>query len=123
MNQRIFKEFDEGNLGLDVVKRLIWVAVHGVNYCDGNEDEAVQDSYLCRCGNCLKRMKVGERIYSSYQSHFEWRIITDEIESGIAYPSFCPDCLMDVLGKEEVQNIIENNEDEKNTLVKEEWNF
>lgn len=28
VNQRIFKEFDEGNLELDVAKRLIRAAVH-----------------------------------------------------------------------------------------------
>lgn len=89
---QIIEEYDAGNLGIEISKKLIRVSINGVNYCDGNEAEAVTDMRDCRCGKCLKKMKKGERIFSAYTT-LDWDLITEDIQEQIAFPSFCLDCL------------------------------
>ena len=59
----IFKKYDNGEFGKDTAKDLIRTAVDLIGYCDGNEYEAYETAGSCRCGNCFKKMKIGENLY------------------------------------------------------------
>ncbi|WP_304425972.1 hypothetical protein [uncultured Adlercreutzia sp.] len=53
--------YDKKEIGYPAAKQLIYTCRKAVNWCDGNEYEAVACIYETRCGNCLKPVEeVGE---------------------------------------------------------------
>ena len=70
---------------------------NGVNYCDGNEYEAVESVRKCRCGKCLKSLKPEkDRIYDfvALSSDDYFKILDQE---DIAYANLCVECTDAVL--------------------------
>ena len=57
--KNVIKMYDTGELTLEAARKIIAAARRGVNWCDGNEYEAVEIIRRCRCGRCLKKMEAG----------------------------------------------------------------
>lgn len=93
----VFKLYDANELSQKTAVTLIRSLRNGVNYCDGNEYEAVESVRKCRCGKCLKALKPGEdRIYSldDLSSDDYFKILDQE---DIAYADLCVECTDAVL--------------------------
>ena len=54
---QIIEEVRNNNLDVSTARKLIKACTHGVNWCDGNEDEALQTIFKNTCGYCLKQME------------------------------------------------------------------
>jgi hypothetical protein len=55
--------YDTGEITIKTALKLFTALRNGVYWCDGNEHEAVRSIFNCRCGNCLKKMKPGEKFF------------------------------------------------------------
>ena len=55
----VVRFFDEGKISLEVAREIIFTSRHAVHYCDGNEDEAIEDIIFFRCGKCLSKVPKG----------------------------------------------------------------
>lgn len=55
---------DENKISKDAAKTLIRCCANSVNWCDGNSYEATDYVRRCICGRCMKRVPVGEKLYS-----------------------------------------------------------
>lgn len=60
----VIEEYDSGNINLEGAKRILNECARAVNWCDGNVYEATDYIRRCRCGNCLKMVEKGEKLYS-----------------------------------------------------------
>lgn len=60
--------YDEGAIDYDAAKTLIFACRKGVNWCDGNEPEAVQCLNGVRCGKCLKMVEEVGPLKSLYEN-------------------------------------------------------
>ena len=68
VTQVVIKMYDAGEITIKTALKLFTALKKGVYWCDGNENEAVQSIFNCRCGNCLKKMKTGEKLFNIYDS-------------------------------------------------------
>lgn len=71
VTQVVIKMYDTREITIKTALKLFTALKRGVYWCDGNEHEAVQSIFNCRCGNCLKRMKPGEKLFNIYDSPSE----------------------------------------------------
>lgn len=101
----IFKKYDNGEFGKDTAKDLIRTAVDLIGYCDGNEYEAYETAGSCRCGNCFKKMKIGENLYQPSYS-LKNSIDLEEYMENCAYDVFCEDCVKKIFPESVVENIL-----------------
>lgn len=106
----IFKKYDNGEFGKDTAKELIRTAVDLIGYCDGNKYEAYETAGRCRCGNCLKKMKIGEKLYQpSYSLKKELSlkksIDLEEYMKSCAYDIFCEDCVKEIFPESVIEDI------------------
>lgn len=61
--KKVIAMYDDGEVTLEAARKIIAAARQGVNWCDGNEYEAVETIRRCRCGRCLKKMAIREPLY------------------------------------------------------------
>lgn len=59
----VIEMYDTGEITIKTALKLFTALRNGVYWCDGNEHEAVLSIFNCRCGNCLKKMKPGEKFF------------------------------------------------------------
>jgi hypothetical protein len=62
--RRTITLFDRKEIALEPAKKIIASCAKAVYWCDGNEYEAVDFISHCRCGECLKLIPKGEKLYS-----------------------------------------------------------
>lgn len=60
------KLMDEKKISKDAARTIICCCSKSVNWCDGNESEAVGYIRRCMCGRCMKMVPEGEKLYSVY---------------------------------------------------------
>lgn len=63
--------FDRGNISLEAAREIIFTARRAVHYCDGNEDEAIEDIIFFRCGKCLCKVPKGGLLFNTVDF---WRL-------------------------------------------------
>ncbi|MEE3487603.1 MAG: hypothetical protein VZT48_05820 [Bulleidia sp.] len=64
VSKEILEQYDKGRVTKSAARRLLYITGCAVNWCDGNEGEAHAYFENCRCGNCLKFIEKGEKLYS-----------------------------------------------------------
>ncbi|MCI8284600.1 MAG: hypothetical protein HFE90_04945 [Firmicutes bacterium] len=121
LTQLFFEAYDNGRFDLIQARMLIHMSVDAVHLSDEDESEAIKSSVGCRCGSCLKKMKVGDRLYSPYFTDMNWKYITDEVDGRVAYHSYCEDCLEQVFGEKAAKDIKDICDKDENSLVKYVW--
>ena len=113
--------FDKEQISRESAKKIIATCRVAVNWCDGNEGEATEYISNCRCGNCLKLVPKGEKLYSTWDLPRDFRMEKD-IDEGrlrIAYDGLCEECFDDVINPfcdeeydtEKLKKYIEDNTD------------
>lgn len=120
--RRTITLYDRGEIAFEPTKKIIATCANAVNWCDGNEYEALDYILKCRCGKCLKLIPCGEKLYSLYDLPKPYKkepyIICDELE--MASDVMCENCFdqymqrySDEIGAvEEMKKYIENTSDE-----------
>ena len=97
--KNVIKMYDTGELTLEAARKIIAAARRGVNWCDGNEYEAVEIIRRCRCGRCLKKMEAGAPLYSVWDVPVDSpgysRILDTEPEI-LASEGLCSSCFRSV---------------------------
>ena len=103
--EKIVELYDEGKYSMDTAKKLIVAARKGVHWCDGNEDEATASIRRCRCGRCLKKLNVGDFLFSVWDVSKEIPDIDEMLdrnrndEPPLASDGLCEECFDLVLTK------------------------
>ncbi len=121
----IMELYDQNALETEVAKKLIRSCAKGVHWSDGNEYEALDYIYSCRCGKCLKMVPKGEKLYSvDMVSNQVPDMYSIEKKAGLATDRLCTECFDEVIsihcddpqaGKREIE-YIEKNEREENYI-------
>jgi len=92
--------FDNGKMEVEVAKEIIAACRKGVNWCDGNEYEAIASIRRCRCGKCLRKVPKDACLFSVWDVSGEvpnrYRIL-DGGEIKIASDGLCKNCFDEVL--------------------------
>ncbi len=88
VTKNVMELYDEGKLGFEDVKKLLFTIEKGVHQCDGNEYEAVAWLYGHWCGKCLKST---EDLYDLYEIPLV-PCTFDEEEYGLNTSVVCMDC-------------------------------
>ena len=100
--KNVIKMYDTGELTLEAARKIIAAARRGVNWCDGNEYEAVEIIRRCRCGRCLKKMEAGAPLYSVWDVPVDSpgysRILDTEPEI-LASEGLCSSCFDIVINR------------------------
>ena len=101
VTQVVIEMFDNGELNKESALKLFTALKNGVNWCDGNEGEAVESIINCRCGKCLKRMGSGEKFYDIYDCSMlvtgsTWNILENYNEDYGGW-RFCKNCFDEIL--------------------------
>lgn len=88
--------YDTGEIALEPAKKIIYKARVGVNYCDGNEYEAVECIEKTRCGHCMKAVEDGENLYDLYDAKsYDYRKSgegVDRLGGQLAHTCLCASC-------------------------------
>lgn len=114
--------YDDGKIDKKAAMKIIRACKDGVNWCDGNDGEAIDYIRRCRCGKCFKMIPKGEKLYSVWDVSNEVPDkykIDDRFE--LALDGLCQDCFDIVLNEycqdnnagERERNYIEKDEDPK----------
>lgn len=98
--RRTITLYDEGKVSAEVTKEIINACAKGVHWCDGNEDEATAYIRDCRCGNCLKIVPKGEKLYSvwSLPLNHPSKTKVGRLDKELACDKLCEDCFPLVVG-------------------------
>lgn len=120
----VIEMFDNKELSRAAALKLFTALKNGVNWCDGNEYEAVESIIDCRCGKCLKKIEENQRLYDIFKCSMfvtgnPWDIM-DNYEGDYGGWHFCKECFDEIIkeitnGKisgEEARKYIEENDDE-----------
>lgn len=90
----IMREYLQGDISLEPARRLIVACRHGIDWCDGNEYEAVECIHD-RCGSCLEKKASGELIdlYSlDYEARHKQAKIYEYVDREVANHCLCASC-------------------------------
>ena len=92
--------YDAGKINRESTIKVIRACANGVNWCDGNRDEATDYIRRCRCGRCLKMVPEGEKLYSVWDvSHDVPRRYDIDDDFGLASDGLCEECFDLVLNQ------------------------
>ena len=92
--------YDEGKFDKDTARRLLVACREGVNWCDGNTDEAIASIRSCRCGRCLAKIVKGEKLFSVWDVSDEVKKaydILDTVTPPLAADRLCEVCFDEVI--------------------------
>ena len=96
----VIELFDSGKMELEATREIIAACRKGVNWCDGNEYEAIACIRRCRCGKCLRKVPKDEYLFSVWDVSREvpnrYRIL-DGGEIKIASDGLCESCFDEVM--------------------------
>lgn len=103
--EKILQHYDAGDIDFRTTVDLIHTTTDAVNWCDGNEDEAVDTIAGYRCGKCLKHLEEDDPVFSLWDTYSdvpeygvtEHKRIYEHEEVPIAFPFLCADCFDEVL--------------------------
>lgn len=91
--------FDKGEISRESAVKIIATCGAAVNWCDGNEGEAIEYINRCRCGKCLRLVHGGEKLYSVLDLPYNFkenrRIDPDRLR--IVSYGLCEECFDPVL--------------------------
>lgn len=92
---------DAEKISKEAAKTLILACIRGVYWCDGNDGEAIDYIHQYLCGNCLKKVPEGEKMYSiwdnlPYQKRNE--VVRGIGKEFVSY-EFCEECFEHILEK------------------------
>ena len=101
VTQVVIEMFDNGELSKPSALKLFMALKDGVNWCDGNEYEAVESIMDCRCGKCLKKMESGQKFYDIYDCSIfvtgsPWDILRNYKENYAGW-RFCTTCFDEII--------------------------
>jgi len=87
---------DNNEISKDAALKIAHVLRESVNYCDGNEDEAVESILYCRCGFCLRKKDETQKLYDLYQVsknviYDRWDILRG-YNNSYAHWNLCKNC-------------------------------
>lgn len=82
---------DEGKVSKSAARVIVNSCAKGVNWCDGNQDEATEYIRRCLCGRCMKKVPKGEKLYSV------WDVSMDvpnryDVDKDLASDGLCEEC-------------------------------
>lgn len=99
--REIIDLFDKEEISKEAARKIISTCCMAVNWCDGNEYEAIDHIIKCRCGRCLKLVPKGERLYSIWDFPYGFADEKDiDIQKlGLASPGICDHCFNEVMNK------------------------
>lgn len=89
---------DEGKISKEAAKTIISCCKQSVNWCDGNEGEAIDYISGCMCGRCMKLVPEGEKLYSVYDVSRDFPDYY-HLDDYLATDGLCEDCF-DIVFKE-----------------------
>lgn len=100
----VIELLDNNEISVDAARRIIAQCRKAVNWCDGNEGEAIEDIYKCRCGKCLKLVKKGEKLYNLWEFPYPEnrdvdRKIVENKENPLATFCLCEECFDEEINK------------------------
>ena len=82
---------DEGKISKEAAKTIICCCKQSVNWCDGNEGEAIDYISGCMCGRCLKLVPEGEKLYSVYDVARDFPDYY-HLDDNLATDGLCEEC-------------------------------
>lgn len=83
--------YEEGLLSQKAAKDIIRACRKGVNWCDGNEDEAVEETRARGyCGLCFEKSDILMNVYDD-DSRVVWRTYDDN-DDIVVHQFICPKC-------------------------------
>ena len=114
---------DEGRITKDAAKVLVNSCRNGVNWCDGNEGEAIDYITGCICGRCFNKIPKGEKLYYVYDTSFSLSD-TDKLFDYTLNGRLCKECFDLVINEfcndekagERERNYIEEHQKEEEYL-------
>ena len=93
----VISEYDRGGVSRYSAVKLIATCGMAVNWCDGNRGEALAYVSRCRCGNCLKLVPKGEKLFSLWDLPYEYMNRDIAEKARLATDSLCEDCFDKVM--------------------------
>ena len=101
--EEVVELFDEGKIPEEAIRRIGSKAMQAVNYCDGNEFEAVEAMHGYRCGRCLKEATDEDRLYSLFRIDYRvWDKMQNPFkfeDEPLASYELCADCFDTIVGR------------------------
>lgn len=89
----VIELFESKQVSKDAAVRLILACRKGVNWCDGNEDEAietvVEEGY---CGLCFEKNKGLSNVYDNDLGYPDMYKVFDHYDKTAAHFFLCPKC-------------------------------
>ncbi|MBO4724942.1 MAG: hypothetical protein J5622_00375 [Firmicutes bacterium] len=85
--------YEEGKLTTESAIKLVNACRKGVHWCDGNEDEAVEEAVeRGYCGLCFKKSEKLTNVYDNDLKYPDMYHVFDDYDETAAHFFLCPDC-------------------------------
>ena len=96
----VLELFEEGKIDKESTSRLLAACRRGVNWCDGNEGEAIEEAIdLGYCGLCLEKSDELSNIYDNDLGYPEMYKVFDKYDKTAAHFFLCPECKEKVINE------------------------
>lgn len=94
--ETVIDMYDNNEISKDATLKIANELRVSVNYCDGNESEAIESILDCRCGFCLKEKEENENLYDLYDvsenvTNDRWSILRN-FDKNYAHWNLYKDC-------------------------------
>lgn len=94
----VIKLYEEGRYDKETARQLLCTCRKGVNWCDGNEEEAVEDVIEAGyCGLCMTKTEQISDIYDNNLKYPDKYKLFDPFDKSAAHFFLCPECKEKVL--------------------------
>ena len=101
--RHVISLYDSDRIGLEETKTIIATCAGAVNWCDGNEAEALDYIEGCRCGKCLRMVPKDDKLYDLDQLYnvlnYEQFMAKHQTIFGLRVCSECFDSIIDAEDK------------------------
>ena len=85
--------YEEGKIDKESASRLILACRKGVNWCDGNEDEAIDEAVdRGYCGLCMEKTEELSDVYDNDVKYPDKYKVFDKYDKFAAHNYLCPEC-------------------------------
>jgi hypothetical protein len=100
VSKTVLDLYEENNISKESAMRLIRACRKGVNWCDGNEGEAIEEVVRRGyCGLCFKKTTELTSIYENDLPYPDCYNIFEKYDKTAAHYWLCPDCKKLVISK------------------------
>ena len=111
--RKIMTLLDSEQISKEAARTLILACIKGVHWCDGNEGEAIGYIHKYLCGNCLKKVPEGGKMYSIFEcfpfpQNFE---AAEDLGKELVSLVLCEECFDDFLEKHNMSQDVKNDPD------------